>query len=298
MKKIFSLLLIMMLFLLSSCSNDVETYEKEIKLIIPDEYLEYLPYEEIPSYTLEFPGKLNISPRVKNSNEICFVTNDDFALSEIISKLLNEYEEKGQVKYVTISVDEKSSTKMNTLKINEDGSFKQESHKLNVIDNKIYNKYAYISLDNGLSLSMNFRTFISDYSGKEEAYYAWQYTANIRLYLHYPFIVTKENDSVKLVLIPLPTGVSYAVGTNLSLKRVTESDDWLDEEYSKFRYFGYNDEEGDSSINLEESIKEVKDYYVKHHKGYEENENFYFEYLSKRFMIQFTSNHFKISIVE
>lgn len=291
----------MCLCLCGCFENEYETVENEIELTIPDEYLPYLPYEEVPSYKFEFEGKLNISPKVKNSNEVYFVTNDDFFLSEIISSFLKDNEAKGTIKYVTVSEEEKSETRMNTMTVDDEGKAKLKSHKMNVIDRKIFNKLAYVSLDNGLSLSLNFRTFVSDYSGEEKTYYAWQYNGNshIRLYLHYPFIVNKnEEGKIELILIPLPTGISYAVGTNLALKNVLESDSWLNEQYRKFRYYGYNDEIGDSSINLEESIKEVKSYYISNFEGKDANGVFSFTYLGKSFEINFDSGSFQINYID
>lgn len=298
MKKVFIIIsLFVIIFGTTSCSNDFVTYENEIKLRIPEEYSSLLKASDIPDYTLTFDGKINVSSKVDNNNEICFVNNDDFFISGVIENLLKEYEEKDLVRYITLSEKETASTRMNRL-INKDGKDVQKSEIMNVVGDKIINKVAYISLLNGLSLSINFRTFESDHEGSVKTYYTWQYEASSRLYLHYPLFTNHNNDGCQLIIVPLPVGVNYAIGLNINFDKLTSSNSYDSEEYRRFRYFGYNDEKVDLLFDLNKAKSDVIYYYETLFNANVNDDIIEFEYLGNNFIVTLKEAYFEIKCLD
>ena len=92
MKKWLMLLIVMISLFVSSCGffeTELREIEDEITLSIKEDFIEYLGYEEkdIPTYTFEFEGKINITLRNTGPNEIIFSGNDN----EIVSHWLKPY---------------------------------------------------------------------------------------------------------------------------------------------------------------------------------------------------------------
>lgn len=307
MKKILFTVLVFFMFILSGCglSNNNIPNENSIFLMINDDFIDYLDYDklDIPNYTLNFEGTIYTNAAVKNKNEVVFSGNDDFVVSDMIANLLDEYQNiPGRFSSVVVKEEKQFETRMNSV-IMEDGERKFQKHFLKVEDGKIYNEYAFITLDNGLQLTIEYRRFNSiDENNKVKTYYAWQYTASIRMFLHYPLMVIKKEGGVKkLLILPLPNGVMYTVGTQLSLVNIIskdKDDKYLnDTAYRSFPYINYSDEPNAPKIDLNAEIALIKDYYNNNFSGYVENDDYYFIYLNKVFKVIFNQTSFTLEYV-
>jgi hypothetical protein len=117
--------------------------QDEIFLTIKENFVEYLPYEkeEIPTYTLKFPSlSINTTLQRTGENEVIFSGNDDFVVSEVIAKLLAEYEAKGRISYRLITEEKRNETHLNRHIVQDDGTIKTEKIYLRVTDGLIENK--------------------------------------------------------------------------------------------------------------------------------------------------------------
>ena len=95
MKKIIVVILLGFLSLgLLSCKmfkTEVVSYENEIKLTYDSDLSGHLAYDEetLPSYTIKFSGKVNITKQRTGEYECIFSQNDDFFVSKIIEVIIN-----------------------------------------------------------------------------------------------------------------------------------------------------------------------------------------------------------------
>ena len=190
--KNFCLFLIFCLIFLSGCScNEIFSFsvtpvENGITLTYDQDIITHLAYEniELPSYTIEFDGTLNITENRQGEFECIFAQNDDFTVSKLVANIIDEYKEKGRVSFREISKDEEMETWMNLRNETQD-----EKIYLQVKDGIIYNEIAYITLENGLQLTINYARFTDK---DNNLYYRWQKTESIRFVLHYPLMVIKQ----------------------------------------------------------------------------------------------------------
>ena len=175
MTRIFKYILLLVISILLSISLGcnlnifrVETVENDgsFTLTIDEDVLKYLNTTDIPNYTCTFDGVLKSSKYRTGEFEIAFYDNDDFFLSKIIENLINEYKEKNRVSFKSISSDNETESWMNRKQDDVN-----EKEYIKIKDNKIYNEIVYISLENGLQLSINYARF-SDFEGN--TYYRWQ----------------------------------------------------------------------------------------------------------------------------
>ncbi|MGI6710640.1 MAG: hypothetical protein ACOX4W_04255 [Bacilli bacterium] len=282
MKRI--LLLIILLLLLSSCGKGLETISSPYKLTVSDEFIEYFDYDyDIPNFKLEFDDTLNIIANWKKE-EVIFSNNDDFKVSEIISNILNSYD------YVVLVSEPQE---MKTTKMNKIVNGKRETLNLDVADGVLYNELVCVNLDNGLKLTMQFRRFASE----GITYYAWQYTASVRMILHYPIMVIKKGDKNKLILLTLPNGfANYTVNFQLGVGNLIFKDKYA---YGNYDYkFSYLNVDTTNPEALNEAINTIKQYYIDNYNGIEENEVFKFKYLGKKFSIKFNEENFEIDYLE
>ena len=119
MKKILLVSLVIgIISLLLSCNifkTEVVEYENEIKLTYDSELSGHLAYDEatLPSYTIKFTGKVNITKQRTGEYECIFSNNDDFFVSTIVSSIIEEYREKNRISFYTQSVEETNETWMN-----------------------------------------------------------------------------------------------------------------------------------------------------------------------------------------
>ncbi|HPV55257.1 MAG TPA: membrane lipoprotein lipid attachment site-containing protein [Bacilli bacterium] len=299
MKKMIFFILASLLLTGCKCSfleQEVIAHEGRLELKMPEEYYDYLDYNEsdIPNFVWNFEGSINTAKTNLKSNEVMFHSNDDIKLSKLIKDLLDSYRENNRLTVLTVKEEKEHETFLNS-QVNgkwEKVFFRPENQVM-------YNEVAYISLENGLKLSLDYRRFgAKDENDVIQTYYAWQYTQGIRMILHYPFQVIKKGEDKKLVLLSLYDQTKYTIGTHNSLKAILKDDKYLnDEGFRKFFYPEYDEKKGMTEEELAMNIQIVKDYYVNGFNG-QDGSNFTFEYLGKKFEIKFTESCYFIKYLK
>lgn len=280
MKKIYILVLIMLLFSLSGCfKNKVLPNENEIILRLESKYTALMPYDEsdIPNFKFEFEGTFNTIQYVSKTYYAVFATNDDFLLSKEIEKVLKANE--GRVEYVIQAQDTEPTTRINSM--NDEG--KQVANHYPVDNLDIFDETAFIDLENGLKLSIDYRRFVSD----GITYYVWRYTQNLAMYLYYPLMVIEENDKKELLILTLPNQIKFQVGTTLSLDKVLENDDYLHVDKYTFNYL-------DRYTSITDKQQQIIDYYVNGYEGVLESNTLYFNYLNIKYKLILHDDYFTI----
>lgn len=262
----------------------VETVENDgsFTLTIDEDVLKYLNTTDIPNYTCTFDGVLKSSKYRTGEFEIAFYDNDDFFLSKIIENLINEYKEKNRVSFKSISSDNETESWMNRKQDDVN-----EKEYIKIKDNKIYNEIVYISLENGLQLSINYARF-SDFEGN--TYYRWQKTEGIRFVLHYPLMVyhNEEHDRNEVVVMPLPNGVIYYFDTTTKqIDALLKNDKYLKEEYYKFGYVNSYEKDYDNIVN----------YYLTDARGVKTSEGIECEFMSNKFLVTFAEDSFSLKLI-
>ncbi len=291
MTRIFKYILLLVISILLSISLGcnlnifrVETVENDgsFTLTIDEDVLKYLNTTDIPNYTCTFDGVLKSSKYRTGEFEIAFYDNDDFFLSKIIENLINEYKEKNRVSFKSISSDNETESWMNRKQDDVN-----EKEYIKIKDNKIYNEIVYISLENGLQLSINYARF-SDFEGN--TYYRWQKTEGIRFVLHYPLMVyhNEEHDRNEVVVMPLPNGVIYYFDTTTKqIDALLKNDKYLKEEYYKFGYVNSYEKDYDNIVN----------YYLTDAKGVKTSEGIECEFMSNKFLVTFAEDSFSLKLI-
>lgn len=291
MTRIFKYILLLVISILLSISLGcnlnifrVETVENDgsFTLTIDEDVLKYLNTTDIPNYTCTFDGVLKSSKYRTGEFEIAFYDNDDFFLSRIIENLINEYKEKKRVSFKSISSDNETESWMNRKQDDVN-----EKEYIKIKDNKIYNEIVYISLENGLQLSINYARF-SDFEGN--TYYRWQKTEGIRFVLHYPLMVyhNEEHDRNEVVVMPLPNGVIYYFDTTTKqIDALLKNDKYLKEEYYKFGYVNSYEKDYDNIVN----------YYLTDAKGVKTSEGIECEFMSNKFLVTFAEDSFSLKLI-
>lgn len=307
MKKVISLLLLLFLvFQLIGCGgNRVSPNNGQIVFSFPDDFKQYLPYEEseIPSYTLTFEGNINTVVGATTSNKKVFSKNDDFVMSDYLENLFNENQSNLTVRLIK-EESKKFETKMNSLVLNDKGEYESKTHVLKVKDGIVYNELAYITTNEGLTLTVEYRRFVAILENNtEKTYYSWRYSSPLNAVLHYPLmIVLNENSEKEFLIVPLPTKVVYHLGvsTQVPLSTMLEKDDYMQPNFRTFYYPNYSDDprELQKNFDREADILEVKSFYTKApFDGYEKEGNFYFSYLGKDFKVSFDEYSFQIDYI-
>lgn len=305
-KGLLSLLMLLLVPFLSGCfgifNTDLVSLDDEILLTIKQNFVEYLPYEkeDIPNYTLKFPGlSVNMTLQRTGENEIIFSGNDDFVVSEIIANLLAEYEAKNRISYRLITEETRRETHLNRHFIGKDGKPDSEKVYLKVKDEVIYNKIAYMTLENGLQLTLNFRTFTSTEGEVTKQYYSWQYTESMRLILYYPLMIIKNSDKTKSVLIiALPNAIINKIETRYEPSGLLEKDEYLDAKYYTYEYSDYDVETSGSKYDNTAQVALIKAYYKENFNGREVADTFFYDYLGYTFAVTFQKNDFTITYQE
>ena len=285
MKKTITLLLLFSLVVvLSSCSlfkTEVVAYENEITLSYDSDLNGHLAYSniDIPTYTIKFEGKLNITKQRTGEYECIFSNNDDFKVSKVIGEILAEYEEKGRVSYYKQSLEETNETWMNRRDEEVD-----EKAYIKVKDGIITNEIAYITLESGLQLTINYAKFVD--SDTNITYYRWQKSQSIRIFLHYPLMVIDQDDERKFVFIAVPNQVRLKFDTTTKqIKDLLSKDKFTTSEWYTYDYQHNYNEDYDNYVK----------YYQDNFNGRIENEEFLFDYLGYTFKIDFNEENFVIS---
>lgn len=285
MKKIFNIIVLLCICVFSfSCKLlEVETidYEKQFTLTVDSDILPYLKYDTLLDFTLNYDKVITAGKMRTGEFELALYANDDYYVSSVIEKLINEYDKKDRVSYKLISTDNDAETWMN---IKENGEFTKEYIK--VKDEKIYNEIVYISLENGLQLSINYARF-KDF--ENNVYYRWQKTEGIRFILHYPLMVYKDltTNSNALVVMPLPNGVIYYFdSTTKNINEVVKNDKYLSEDYYIFEY----------NSEIKNYKQDVIDYYLNDCKGTIKDDIITCSFMGNNFTIELYEDSFKVSI--
>ena len=287
MKKIFIIAFsIYISFIMISCNLfkvEVVEYQNEIPLTYDSDLKGHLAYDEeiIPSYIVKFDGTVNITKQRTGEYECIFTKNDDFFVSKIVEDILNEYIEKGRASFYTQKIEETNETWMNRRDDTTD-----EKIYIKVKDGKIYNELAYITLENGLQLTINYARFVD--SETNITYYRWQKTESIRIFLHYPLMVIDKDDERKFVFIAVPNQVRLKFDTTTKqVKDLLAKDKFTTSEWYTYDY----------QHSYEEDLDNYKNYYIDNFNGRKENNEFFFDYLGYTFKIDFNENNFVISFV-
>ena len=301
--KILCLVLIsFMAFILSGCNFfTTEVYEctDSIELHIKDEFYEYMPYDKasVPSYIYSFGGKLNFTVNTTGPNEIVFSNNDDFIVSDKLKELFTYFEENGIITYRETSITKKYETHMNKKVITADGKIKNERVYFKVTDGDLHNMIAYITLPNGLQLTLNYCMFEGENEGVKRIYYTWEYTQSIRMSLYYPLMVVDLDGARRILIVALPNGVINKVEPRYDPNGLVTKDTYLDESFYTYPYSDYNEDEPSGYDNTE-SVNSIKDYYITNFNGYLDSENhLFYYYLGYKFQVTFGKTHFVIKFI-
>lgn len=289
MKKILLLLVLSLTIILSGCSNTVISNPNGIVLSLTESLLEYMPYEkeQVPSFTFAKKANFNTISNTKFTFQKILSNNDDFLVSEEITKLFTQYEGRIETKIDNERVS--SKTRMNRIEEKDD---KRKVIRVNLLVDEellpnqerplrvVYDEVAFIMLDNGLQLTLEYRRFTAE----GITYYAWRYTRSITLYLHFPLMVhINENNQRELLILPLPNYTKYSVGPQLELKKLLETDTYLSSDYYQFNY-----PEKDNSQEI------VKQFYIDNHEGRDIAGDFVCTYLGIDYKIEFLEENFQI----
>lgn len=203
----------------------------------------------------------------------------------MLADLFSQYEQKNRFTTRLLLTQTAFETRMNTLETDDEGKPYQKSHILKVEDGKIYEEIAYILLENGLTLSFEYRRFATKIDGVITMMYCWKYTTPLNAVLHYPLIIHQLDANTKeLLIVPLPLKSVYRLGLNdkIPLKTFLEKDEFLKPLYARFYYPDFNEDPRSSDIfDLEGNIAQVKQYYQDYHQGQTLGEHFVFSYLGK-----------------
>lgn len=263
-KKIMSVIvLIMMSLVLASC-DDTIGYENGVDITIPDEIVEYLVYEgELPVFHFEYDGVVNVAD-FSTKCKYLFAKNDFYQFSDAFAKNIEPFEGRGINTKVTDQTNDNGVAKFgrDELPLDEPQTYSKEIMRV-VWD------------ETGTRFSFYYRTFIS--GGKR--YYTTPYTTNVTITMEVPIYVDRIDDENKLYLLNLPYDTKYEVSGNLDLDSLLEKDEYANEFYYKFEYPTY--------ITSDDKISEVKKWYEMYCNGYEEANSFYFTYLGNKFEVLF-----------
>lgn len=285
------LILFLLLILLSGCELNIfevstEENDGSFTLSIDSDVIEYLNVDEIPTYTLTFEGVLNSGVNRTGEFEIAFYNNDDSKLSKIIENLIQEYDSKNRVVYRL----KETKTELETW-INVNTKNGREKEYIKVKDEKIYNEIAYVCLENGLCLSMNYARF-KDY--ENNIYYRWEKTEGIRMVLHYPLMVyyNEVNERNEFVIMPIPNGTIINFDTTTKkVSALLKDDKFIDELYYTYSYF-------DDSKTVEENQQIVTNYYLDNTDAIVTENGIECTFLGNKFLITLDESSFKVTLVE
>jgi hypothetical protein len=302
MKKLIIVLLLSFLFLFSGCDgNQVSPNENEIIFHFPTEYLHLLPYEEVPDYHLTFTGIVNTIDAATTTNKKVLGKNDDFIISKLLADLFAYYQDLDRVETRILLTSEVYETRMNILEIDDEGEPYQKSQILKVENGILYEEIAYILLENGLTLTFEYRRFETMIDSVKTMMYCWKYTTPLNVVLHYPLIIVDNSlDEKQFLIVPLPLQSVYHMGLNdkIPLQTFIDKDEFSKPLYRRFYYPDFNDDpRSDLPFDLEANILKVKQYYVTYHQGRQESDLFIFEYLGKQFNVTFYDEDFEIQFL-
>lgn len=248
-----------------------------IILDIEEEYKKYFPYE-VPRYELTFDGIIHTTENRTTTREVIFTKNDDFKLSKILSEMFEKYKETSTFITSEYKVHKEAETYLISYENKTDG----EKVYMKVLDKKVYDEVSYMNIENGLIISINYAKIIDE---DNNVYYRWQNSESIRMILHYPMMVTENNEGQTMfLLLPLPAGIFYGFDTTTKdLNTILTKDKFKnDPSYYTYDYTNGWDEES------------VKNFYIENHNGREEGGVFLVDYFGYTFKIEFTGKTFTL----
>ena len=277
MKKVLSFIIIFLLLFMCSCDfNETVPNEDHITLSITDSFKEYIKYDDVPSFTLNFNGTLNTVKEVKKSYYTVFKDNDDIILSDALADLFASHPD---TIFEIVNTDEVKSRYFTVI---EDGKVKNIT--MDCDDGKVYDEVAFVPLENGLKLSIDYCRFIN--GGK--TYYTWRYSRSIAMFLYYPVMRIQREGKDELVLITLPNRIALHVSPELSLKSILSKDEYLKETYYTFEYYD----------NGKDDAKEYVWNYYENYNMSERADSFTFIYLNNKFKVELGDKNFVIAWLE
>ena len=275
MKKVI-LILFLFLFLLVGC-NSVVPNLNSVTLKLDEKFEEYM-FEKAPFFEFVFNGNLNTVDSVNKTYYTVFSYNEDDILSEALTDLFNQY--KDSIMFEIVNTDEVKARKYSHL--DENGVL--YNVEMECDDGKVYDEVAYISLPNGLKLTVDYCRFISN----GVTYYTWRYSRSIAMYLYYPLMVVDDSGSRKIVLLTLPNRVSYTINPDQKLASLLTKDTYLDSSFYTFEYF----DECDDKYNY------VIDYYKDFDLVKISEKEYTFVYLNSQFKLKLNENSFTLEWVK
>ena len=266
MKKIFNILLLLFITVVLTGCVKPKVNKNNVTFFIPEEFKSYMPYEKLPEFSLEVTKPVNSHPQEKSFTKI-LMQNDDYYISDLISKTINKYKDLNRVH---IELVEKNNSKRAQINY-RDGFGKVRKDYLLTDDGFAYYEVAYLDLESGLKLTIDYRRF--KHGGQE--YFVWRETSGLNMTLYYPLMVTKINGEFKILLLTLPPLVKFQVSPLLRVKRI------LNDEYLKSGHYTFL-----VKSNKEEVIKYYKQF------GYDETSET-FNYLGYNFKLEFLEQEIK-----
>lgn len=278
-KILIFIIAILSLFVLVGCNETIPN-ENCVTLYLDDAYAQKIDYDDIPSFKFEFNGVLNTIETVKKPYYTVFSNNNDDILSDAMTELFEQYKDR-----MYVSVDKINKTdERKYSKLDENG--KLYNINMKVDDSNVYDEVAYIDLENGLKLTIDYSRFVSD--GK--TYYTWRYSASITFYLYYPLMVIENDNDKELVLITIPNVIGYKVTPEQKLSSLLSKKAYLDSSMYTFNYF-----ESDEINTLELKKEYVRSYYDDYNYEKIDDNSFTFEYLNNKFKVVMNDGSFTIT---
>lgn len=283
MKKIICIsLMFMLLFITSSCGklkNNYIVMENGVDITVPASHKAHmLVPDQAPVLHFDYNG-VRVSTYTSES-KVVFVQNDQYALSDAFGVHLSQFDYLVETRSVEREEDQKGA--------------RLGSDKLPLDEGtKSLEKIAIATLNDGTRVSYLYRTFQS--GGK--TYYAYSYVENMSISMELPFMVVKDGDKPKLVLLPLAYDTKYSVGTNIEL--ATLIDDKVDkyvntttEDFYIFTYPNYLKNKYTEVEDIELKNNNLKNDLLSWYEQYcsieKENDNLYYvEYLGVKFSLAF-----------
>lgn len=313
MKKIIIFLILLLPLFVTGCDfrNTVEPRENSITLSLDDDYAKFIE-GEIPSFTFNFEGTLNVIANNPNKFYVQFSNNEDKILSDALNVLFEQYKDRTHIELVS---KKEGVTKALFSTLNEYGTVINQEY---TPDGHVeYDEIAFIELENGLKLKIEYRRF--KYNGAD--YYTWSYRTPLSMVLVYPFMVLEGASTNSFALIALPTRVAPNIYNNsvankkVNISNLINGKSYVyspESMYYTYSYVNVSDSKDEAQIILDNQ-KFIIDYYVNNHNGvYEETisqeqteeglkdvvtKTIKYQYLGNEFIINLYDNNFKMHYV-
>ncbi|HHU80702.1 MAG: hypothetical protein ACOX40_06305 [Bacilli bacterium] len=263
--KRLAIILLLFVLILSGCGPTYKTMpNRELVVTVAEDYIGHLIYEgELPKLVIPFSKNVNVANFSQN-NYYVLTKNDDFEISKDIALFFKEYDDRS---IITKRVETPT----------EEGEARLGGKKF-PIDSPSYDYRRIITTEDGTRFSMEYRQFTSG----GVTYYGWTYHSGITITMEMPLMVVRDNNVLRLKLLPLPFDTRYEVSGSLKLDKVLSGSKYLDESYYTFQY-----PDSMKALTLEQKENRVKNWYIEHTNGRMEDDKFVITYLGNDFIIEF-----------